>query len=433
MNSGDYIKASRLILFGCALLFVLWPVAAKAWTWDIQTVDSVPSVRAVVSIALDSQDKPHIVYPELADAAPQAIKYAYFNGNSWNIQTVADLTEFQNVVALSIDVDSNDIPHIAYSIRASPPTGLYYATYNGSTWETSLVEPLNVWEGYWGGERMLVIDQNNVPHIAYSALQQDFDIGFWFGDLHYARYNGSSWDITTTGGAIGSNVSLDIDSLGNAHITESFNVNAGYGMRYSRYDGMSWSVESFDTGDFVSSASVKVDSLDRPHIAYSYGWINNPTQLKYTYFNGSSWDTEIVDNTDIGNKCPSLALDIWERPHIFYREGFMYFTGSSWQKDPDAPVPTAIASAVCDNVSLALDSFQWPHVAYFLDQPSWEYRYATVIPDSDPNMESGHQNNPKPLIGGCAISSSADNRASAMLGFIIPLATAFLFMRRRSR
>jgi hypothetical protein len=61
------------------------------------------------SLALDSADRPHISY---LDYTNKDLKYAAWNGSSWDIQTVdsdGDVGEFT-----SLALDSSDRPHISY-------------------------------------------------------------------------------------------------------------------------------------------------------------------------------------------------------------------------------------------------------------------------------------------------------------------------------
>ena len=79
-------------------------------TWQTETVDSAGDVGWHTSIALDSNDRPHISY---SGDTNSDLKYAYFDGSSWQTQTVdsAGKVGGRNSIAL----DSNNRPHISYS------------------------------------------------------------------------------------------------------------------------------------------------------------------------------------------------------------------------------------------------------------------------------------------------------------------------------
>ena len=53
--------------------------------WKISVVDSKGYVGKDTSLFLDSQDNPHISY---LDDTNSDLKYAYFDGKSWDIRTI---------------------------------------------------------------------------------------------------------------------------------------------------------------------------------------------------------------------------------------------------------------------------------------------------------------------------------------------------------
>ena len=79
---------------------------------------------------------------------------------------------------------------------------------------------------------------------------------------------------------------------------------------------VTWIVETVDAANDVGEhCSMKIDANDHIHIAYYDDYWKN---LKYAYFDGSSWHIEPVDTGDgwnVGKFC-SLALDSNNRPHI---------------------------------------------------------------------------------------------------------------------
>jgi hypothetical protein len=111
------------------------------------------------SLALDSNDNPHISY-----YGNDNLKYAIWNGSGWVSQTVdapGTVGQFN-----SLALDSNDDPHISYYSN----NNLKYATWNGSGWVMQTIDT--------GGMRFssLALDSNDAPHISYyDAIDEDLN------------------------------------------------------------------------------------------------------------------------------------------------------------------------------------------------------------------------------------------------------------------
>lgn len=86
----------------------------NAWgKWAISYVDNGGGITGNTgydpSIALDSAGNPHISY---YDKSEQSLRYASWNGTSWNLETV----DMRNNVGeySSLVIDAQDRPHIGY-------------------------------------------------------------------------------------------------------------------------------------------------------------------------------------------------------------------------------------------------------------------------------------------------------------------------------
>ena len=163
---GKRLRNCKTLILGIILLLFTVSSITFASTWNIQTVDSEGRVGERNSIALDSNNYPHISY---YDYNRRDLKYARWNGTSWDIETVdseGSVGEYN-----SIALDSSNYPHISYF--DSWHRGLKYARWDGISWDIETVDTYYV--GEWTS---IALDNNNYPHISYYDVIN--------GDLKYA-------------------------------------------------------------------------------------------------------------------------------------------------------------------------------------------------------------------------------------------------------
>jgi len=147
------MKAIR-IFSALLLVFLAVPCIAMALEWHIETVDG--GIGGHTSISLDSNGYPHISY---FDETNYDLKYAYFDGSSWQIETVD--SEGYVGIYTSLSLDSGDYPHISY--RDETNYDLKYAYFDGSSWQIETVDS----EGNVGMSTSLFLDSGDYPHISY--------------------------------------------------------------------------------------------------------------------------------------------------------------------------------------------------------------------------------------------------------------------------
>jgi hypothetical protein len=190
------------------------------WTNTKLTNNSI----ADVSLVLDAFNRPRLAY---IDATAGTLKFARFTGLSWVFETVGPVTVQSYGSAVSLALAPDGRPVIAYDAGnelrlAEKPVG---------TWVTSLVD---------GSASALVdsvslrVDANGDPHIAYAVRK--VTQGPLYAELRYARRFSSgvtAWDRQTldSGYAI-LNVALALDGNGSAHIAYAWD-NALFQLRYT--------------------------------------------------------------------------------------------------------------------------------------------------------------------------------------------------------
>ena len=128
------------------------------------------------------------------------------------------------------------------------------------------------------------------------------------------------------------------------------------------------------------STSLKVDSNDNIHIAYSFG-IHDPDQydedvFRYAFYNGNSWDIEYVRKT---GSDVIIDVDSFNNPHISFKGGtddgdrIMYATKSSGSWNIEVVDNTVKAEG---DTGIAVQSDGVPHIVYH-DYENGLIKYAT--------------------------------------------------------
>lgn len=211
-------------------------------------------------------------------------------------------------------------------------------------------------QGVHESSTAIAVDSSDRPHICY--VKDVYFDGGGSTELRYARYNGSSWKVETVDGVLDfsyGSCSLVLDSNGYPHIGYE---DAGV-LKYAYLDGSSWVIEIVDTKGHFAKPSLAMDSQSNPHISYLEG---DSRDLKYARSNGLSWLIETIDSFGRTDWSQSIALDSDDNPHIVCNFDSMgidwifhaYFNGTSW-------VTETVGSGY--HVSMAIDSLDNIHVS----------------------------------------------------------------------
>ncbi len=270
----------------------------------------------------------------------------------WNRETVDDGSG--NVVGLysSLKMDSSGNPHIAY--YDSTNGNLDYAYWNGSSWNVEVADST----GDVGKYCSLALDSLDDAHVSYYDTAED---------LYHIKRQGGTWlardTITSSGTIRGRYSSIALDSSGNYHISYLVDLKLYY---YSIAQG---EVEVDNTSGAGFYTSIAIDNNGFPGISYR----NNTTkELKYAYYNGSSWIKQTLPVTGDTGYYTSLAFDSKGNPHISFYDAdnqdveYISYDGTSWG-NPEV-VDTNLGDCVTGvygNTSLVIDSNDVPHIAYY--------------------------------------------------------------------
>jgi hypothetical protein len=294
IDSNDRPSISYYDYTNGHLKFVRW--TGSAWD-GLDTTPGPDSIDAewknvgkYSCMALDSNDYPHISYYDSTNDGTSPnngpLKYVHWTGTAWD---GLDGTDGPDSLGrgqyTSIAVDSNDRPHISYF---DPDVAVKYLRWTGSSWaglenasEADEVDTTTY--GYW--YTSIALDSNNNPHISYGSA-----------NLRYARWTGTKWaglanassvDSVDTEGSVGDYTSIAVDASDRPHI--SYHDATNHDLKYIRWTGSTWDglddtpgPDSVDTaGDVGTFTSIALDAAGFPHISYCD---TTNHDLKYAYF-----------------------------------------------------------------------------------------------------------------------------------------------------
>lgn len=367
-TSDNSISALSLMLYGGDVPHASYYLSAddsmhyahREGAWQIEMVESELRLdREVSSLALSSAGQPHILYL----LENKILRYAHREDTTWQTEAVAhggDPGRYNTMV-----LDQAERPHVIYVDQDRMQ--LWYAAWDGAAWQTQTVD-----QGDWGyafDYAGLALDGDGHPHVAYNK-----DDAIWGDTLHYARWDGSAWQIQTLlskeFGSASNAAALVLDSAARPHIVHGI----WDGIAHTYWDGAAWRSETVDaqTGSSPSRLSLMINSGDQLHLAY---WDMTNEVLKYAYKDNAGWH---VQSVDVEGQSPWIALDSANRPHISYCripgsycEELRYarWDGAQWQIST-----LESGSRTGFHTSLALDSADRPRISYYnLDEASVKY------------------------------------------------------------
>ena len=333
--------------------------------WHVQTVDTNgTSLARGCHIAIDSNNKPHIVYtgydpPHQEDN----VRYASWNGSDWNIQTIPYATTF------SFALDANNSPHILYWAGGK----LLYASMVGSNWSIQTVD-----ETFGLGFGSLVLDSTGTPHIAYTDGKA----------VKYASWTGTNWATKTvvTSSEILLRLSLALDKNNTPYImyaqpTSYKDIITGsnrnsIAIKFAIYENSVWNIQSpLASSNLNYYGNMVLDSKGYPHFIVAQNHFLNDSftfvsNLIFVSWNGSAWNMQTVaSNINLSsaseNYLGSLALDSHDYPNIVYLTSapkplmYAFWTGNFWDIQT---IDTNISATEPGN--LAIDANGNPHISY---------------------------------------------------------------------
>jgi len=307
-------------------------------TWTIETLITQNNCDFRALLVIDQFGLPHVFY----DCA--GLHHIWNNGTNWQEEQISS-TWIHGASAL---YDTENLLHIAWNDE----NGLYYGTWDGSTWITeTAVVPVDTESFFWTA---LALSPEGLPEIAYSDNTSK--------QLRYCWKTGSTWQtsmISQAGNAGGSSCSVfGMDGFGHASSIDKYS----HVLKYSWQDADGWQSLDLDSDSIVFYTSLDLDSNDAVHIGY---YSTNPVAFNYTTNSSGSWQTTTIEN-DTGQYC-CLKVDNFNHIHAVYMSSlstechYAFNNGSTWTIETLAPPTETIAG----HLDLTIDNTGNPHISFF--------------------------------------------------------------------
>ncbi len=256
------------------LVIILIPSLLNA-QWNIQTIDNSGDVGQYNDIAYDSQGNPHIVYYNQSEFS---VMYAYWNTNGWTIEKLDNSYSYTyGPIYSSIAIDTFDQVHICYN-KYTHNLAWDYLIYtkiqsDGNRQNETILTSgggRNKYQSISLCLEYVKVTGNIIPHICYKFC--DFIYEPDIIDFYYCTYNyiTSTWefDLIDGGTNVGDWNDMAIDANGNLYV--SYYDATDKDLKFAYYDGTSWSTQIIDGlySDVGQMTSIALDQNGVPHITY---------------------------------------------------------------------------------------------------------------------------------------------------------------------
>ncbi|MEK6701905.1 MAG: hypothetical protein AABZ53_06555 [Planctomycetota bacterium] len=266
-------------------------------SWNVSSVDIAPEISPTqISMTLDSQQRPHIAYMNLANGGDYSMRYTRWDGSQW-VHDSAELLLtgiWTPTIGFSntwLQLDQNDVPHIAFAqptdtVNAWGP--IRYATLQNGTWTYENL-------GVDGVDPSLAIGTDNQPRMLFNSNT----------GITYAYKDAGGWHFEDVApGQNGDGNSLALSDSGQPFAT--FGMTANEDQYIARRDAGGWVVTKID-GDGTNGPhvilgrygnSIDVDENNTPHVSYLNIDIYGPThRCDLMYLGDAGGQTSCVQVT----------------------------------------------------------------------------------------------------------------------------------------
>jgi hypothetical protein len=235
--------------------------------WQVTPIDTNANAGGLNRLALDSTGRAHIIY----SGSQNTLRYAQWNGSGWDNDLI--LTTTDPLYALDFALDSADRPHLVYREFNCDMYAcislISYRYWDGNEWQDILLEQEVALDngGDVGFDIALALDSAGNPHVAY------FSFANWSGTLVHTYWDSSTFTETifTQDSKKGGGLDLALDNAGHPHIAfvDEFYQSSTEGiLKYAWWTGTLWLVETVHPAGSTGPDLALALAGNQPHIPY---------------------------------------------------------------------------------------------------------------------------------------------------------------------
>jgi hypothetical protein len=316
----------------------LWLARRDGGGWQHELV----AMGCIISgkwLALDAQDKAHIAYSEHCDGQ---LTYAREGDAGWELIPVTDYG-----TSPSLALDAQGRPHLVYGDLED---GQFYAVLTDAGWQTTL---MRAGENA-GGHNTLILDEPGTAHIVSFNNAASYAVN----GLEYATNAGGTWQFSKLAGWVtvgGHNaLALDVDNTPYAFYDKAEAGELWWGVKTAA----GWQTGLLaEVTSLYLEVSADVDSQGRPHVAYAD---QTADELVVGVREAGAWSLETIEPAGF---YLSLAVGSDDSPRLIaVRDGVLTYRfkqGGAWTSEQVGNPASYVSGAW-----FALDSQDRPHVVY---------------------------------------------------------------------
>ena len=334
------------------------------FTWHLVCIDTVRGSGAYgTDIEVDGSGYPHIIYKEIYDLG---LMYVHWDGSQWIYEAVQESLGVKikgTSGSISLELDGLGYPHIGNT------GGPAYIWKDDAGWHREAGIDPGTHDIDWVSLRL---DSKGYPHMAYNdkyydGVYDNYAVKYCYKDeVGWHVQLIASYSNTTANGGYG--VSLVLDSLDLPHIVYSWgdsfvNGHISVGYAYKDTSG-AWHKEYFDYPGNVWAHYPNVEIDDSGRVVVVYGFGSADIDLRWGYRDASGWHCEWVDTVTGGEVGMTLykgepyivsgGSDYWV--HLIWRDS------SAWHSDKIDTFTTG--SILLSSHGIVVDHNGYIHVSY---------------------------------------------------------------------